>query len=188
MPYNRCIPKFTASGVSDRQVWNFTRNFFIPSYQIDSQGNYAPTGDPSDPCVITASGNYDLAFASDYLDWQTRAPNARFEKYLEWRQQYGTKAYANLPQHKRSEHVGHCWMPCPYSTDSSALRSELMWSKTNAPTLSGVDHGIYYMKTAAKGSVWGFECTYSGCPYFINTGGVLDGYGNVVSGTRYFYV
>lgn len=29
---------------------------------------------------------------------------------------------------------------------------------------------IYYMKTQNNGSVWGFECTFDGCPYYIATG------------------
>jgi hypothetical protein len=129
-----------------------------------------------------------------------------------WRQLYGTTATYNLPQHKKNQHIGHCWSPCPYSDESDSIRTEAMTgnyidpyyvtvyhlkkelgvsSKEDIPIedlrrvgtisgtiltttvsgASGVDHFDYdkgkyvYMTTANRGNKWGYECTFSGCPY-----------------------
>lgn len=91
----------------------------------------------------------------------------------EWEDIYGTTLSGNLPQHKKHHHVGHCWVPCPYSTQCGDLRREHL-------TVSGTqeDHTaggkIHYMATSCRGK-WGFECTFDGCPYYI------------ANGQRYFY-
>lgn len=86
-----------------------------------------------------------------------------------WEYMHGTDAYGNLPQYKKDQHVGHCYAPCPYSTQSPALRSFHMLGndfdlneRYNHTDANGI---IYYMETTSKGSKWGFECTFNGCPY-----------------------
>lgn len=120
----------------------------------------------------------DLA---DYSDWLSAWNNehgggivdtsAQFAKWLNWRFSIGTSALSNLPRRKRG-HVGISCAPCPYDTKADDVRSEIMLGSVP----SKVDHGVYYMKVSGRGSAWGFECTYSGCPYTL------------ANGSPYFYV
>lgn len=98
----------------------------------------------------------------------------------EWEYIHGTTIDGNLPQHKKHHHVGHCWCPCPYDTDArcSDLRKEHLLGPPPFPdTEAHVDANgkEYYMTTSSRGSAWGFECTFSGCPY------------NDAHGIEYFY-
>ena len=92
-----------------------------------------------------------------------------------WEALYGTEAFGNLPQYKVNGHVGHCYAPCPYSTQSTDLRTRHLLKLSDMDELPlkvghvGDDSKEYFMKTAFRGS-WGFECTYSGCPYLLSTG------------------
>jgi hypothetical protein len=95
---------------------------------------------------------------------------AQFSKWMQWRCTVGTPNYANLPERLR-EHVGISCVPCPYDDKSSDIRAEHMLGAV--PTQ--VDHDIYYMRVALRGTAWGFECTYDSCPYYI------------ANGRRYFY-
>lgn len=101
-----------------------------------------------------------------------------------WKYLYGTDAYGNLPQHKKDQHVGHCYAPCPYSTQSDTQRSFHMlgndFDLSTRYNHTGPDGTIYYMEVTSKGSKWGFECTFSGCPYLILP--------ENVEGKKYFYV
>jgi hypothetical protein len=96
----------------------------------------------------------------------------KFGKWLIWKCSYGTTEYGNLPTRKRN-HVGISAGPCPYDIliRSSEERS-LMW--TGLTSLVRADHTVdgkvHYMKVTSKGNLWGFECTYSGCPYQNVTG------------------
>jgi hypothetical protein len=89
----------------------------------------------------------------------------RFGKWMVWRCVNGTVNYGNLQSRKR-DHVGLSCALCPY--DSSANDIRVINMLGSIPTQ--VDHGMYYMKVTQRGSVWGFECTYSGCPYLIENG------------------
>lgn len=155
-----------------RRKWNYVKNLYQGSYAITVDGYIDDSRDISDPSYIADFDRYDAQFVEDYDNWVTTRSGIDFERWLEWRYRVGTTMYGNLPQWKKDQHEGHCWMPCPYSTDSSDTRSEIMLG--SVPTK--VDHGDHYMATASRGSVWGFECTYSGCPYLLT------------NGTRYFYV
>jgi len=94
---------------------------------------------------------------------------AGFGKWLIWKLSVGTAEYGNLPTHKVNNHSGISCIPCPYdeTSISSDFRSE-MWIGS-IPSVRTA-HGNYYMKVASRGSSWGFECTYSGCPYLIEHG------------------
>ena len=99
-----------------------------------------------------------------------------------WRDMYGTDSYGNLPEYKYLHHVGQCWMPCPYSTQSNATRTRVLLGLADVDPLptqndhTGSDNKIYYMKAWARGNRWGYECTFDGCPYFT------------ANSERYFYV
>jgi len=143
-------------------------------------------------CNTTYSGTAEDW--SDYQSWYATHPTysgITFDRWMKWRAVYGTTTYGNLPQHKKHQHVGYCWAPCPYSTQSSTARRENMTGNyldpycvqneetglctiTGTVTFSGTgeDHGIYYMKNKYRG----FECTFDGCPYYL------------YHGKRYFYV
>lgn len=99
----------------------------------------------------------------------------------EWEYIHGTTTDGNLPQHKKYHHVGHCWCPCPFDTTDrcSDLRTVILIgvSDPSEGRSAHVDANgkEYYMTTSSRGSVWGFECTFSGCPY------------EVVHNVEYFY-
>jgi len=106
-----------------------------------------------------------------------------------WERFYGTTAYGNLPQHKKHLHIGHKWARCPYDTECNDIRTEHMTGNFLDPhydpdtyysTITGtvpftsaqkIEHyddaeeKHVYMSTASRGTKWGFECTFSGCPY-----------------------
>lgn len=118
---------------------------------------------------------------SEYTNWVSENHVVPFDEWLLWRINVGTASYGNLPTDKKHDgKVGHCYAPCPYSTQSSELRTRHMLRLSpNDPLPLKVDHSsgdtTYYMKTASKGSKWGFECTYPACPH------------NIMSGQKYFY-
>lgn len=114
-----------------------------------------------------------------------------------WEELYGTDLEGNLPQHLKT-HIGNCWKPCPYSTQAVGDFSDPKWESYETlygsidiylyskamlgvdivPTL--VDHTlpngkVVYLKYAYRG-VWGFECTFPGCTFFVE------------NNRRYFYV
>lgn len=119
---------------------------------------------------------HDALYAEDLGDYITWADDtgrdsdpydpSLFQKFLNWKLSIGTTNYGNLPQRKR-EHTGISCIPCPYDTDSSAERSEYWLGE---PVGTQVDHGEHYMRVANRGRIWGFECTYSGCPYEVANG------------------
>lgn len=98
-----------------------------------------------------------------------------------WEFMYGTDAYGNLPQHLQHTHVGHCWMPCAYSTQADELRTRLLLDLSDVDPLptkvdhTGADGKVYYLKTKGKGPRWGYECVFDTCPYYLT------------NGERYFY-
>lgn len=99
-----------------------------------------------------------------------------------WEAMYGTDAYGNLPQHKVTEHEGHCWQPCPYSTDTTDERTRaLLRLAPTDPLPTKVDHvdangRVYNMATNSRGPRWGYECTFDNCPYYL------------ANGVRYFFI
>lgn len=122
-----------------------------------------------------------------------------------WRQIYGTENFGNLPENKKGYHVGHKYAPCPFSTQSSYLRTRIMLrdyvyeqsgdtidllamnndgsflipdSLLDATLISVLGYGrtdhtdvkVHYMRTGARGSKWGFECTFVNCSYRVAVG------------------
>jgi hypothetical protein len=153
------------TGWTDRQKWNYVKNLYQPNYAIDENGDESDFREVDDPARVNDFTTWDGQYTTDHDTWLTYYSNKPFEKWLQWQYERGTIAYGNLPQHKRNDHTGHCWMPCPYSTDSSADRSQAMWDVYGHPVLPQVDHGDAYMQTDSNGTVWGWRCTYSGCSY-----------------------
>jgi len=154
-------------GWSDRQKWNYVKNLYQPNYAIDVNGDEADSRAVDDEAKIADFVVWDGQYNEDHANWIMLYSNKPFEKWLQWQYEIGTTAYGNLPQHKRNDHSGHCWMPCPYSTDSTTERSETMWSSSGAPELTRNDHGNNYMQTDSNGTAWGWRCTYSGCSYEV---------------------
>lgn len=129
----------------------------------------------------TSSGTHTDQEIAEYDAWVDAIgpTNVTQLQWVAWKRLYGTTAYGNLPQHKKHHHVGYCWLPCPYSTQSSDLRT-LHLLGTSSPSEGrnshvGVDDKIYYMATEGGGARWGFECTFDGCPY------------ETAYGVKYFY-
>ena len=177
-------------GWTDRQKWNYVRSLYIPSYKISDTGErlecypweddamcYSRLSD--DPARIYDEAKYDQMYLTDHDAWVLHAQTKPFEKFLQWKYEYGTYHYGNLPQYKKNQHVGHKWAICPYSDQSSEGRTRLMLGLDELTALPQQnDHGIYYMKTTSNGKDWGFECTFVGCPYVS--------YYNI--GVKYFYI
>jgi hypothetical protein len=164
---------------TDRQKWNYVRNLYQPSYVVDSSYNYVDPRPASDPARIEDEAGYFLDFNEDLAVWQSLHYTKPFEKFLQWRNEIGTTAYGNLPQHKRQEHVGHCWAPCPYSTQSSDFRTRSLLGITISGSLpTKVNHvlsdGREVFLQNADGGV--FICPFDGCTHYIT------------NGTRYHYL
>jgi hypothetical protein len=113
---------------------------------------------------------------AEYDAWVLANKVVPFDKWLLWKRRVGTSNYGNLPEDKkRLDKVGHCYAPCPYSTQSTDLRTRhLLGLDDDATIPTKVTHEVggvtYYMRTANRGSKWGFECTHPGCPYYLLTG------------------
>ena len=93
-----------------------------------------------------------------------------------WKKLYGTEAFGNLPQYKVFDHVGKCYAPCAYDVSASDIRTRHLLNITTSGVLPlkvahiGNDNKYYYMKMVNMGGFWGWECTYSGCPFLLSTG------------------
>lgn len=186
------IGVYVLPGASDytlyRRKWNYVKNLYNAGYTIDSSGDptdtrdeYFTIGECSPDDTPNAAywldyNRYQAEFYSDLFNWtmyaQSRPTHAAiFERWLQWKNETGTvDIYGNLPQHKKNSHVGHCWMLCPYDSNTSIERTIALLGAT--PPEGRNDHGVYYMKTASRGSVWGFECTSPTCPYFTTYSGI----------------
>lgn len=107
--------------------------------------------------------------AKDFCDDDSLSKEEKWESIV------GTTFYGNLPEWKRDQHEGHCYAPCPYSTQSSDLRTRHMLDIALTDALPekvlhmDENDRAYYMKTSNAGG-WGYECTYSGCPYLLSEG------------------
>ena len=82
----------------------------------------------------------------------------------------------NFPEYKVFEHVGKCYAPCCYDIDASDIRTRHLLDIPVSGTLPirvshiGDDNKHYYMKMVNSGGMWGWECTYSGCPFLLSAG------------------
>lgn len=143
----------TTSGTNE-EMWLDIRNVLGPV--------------PSDYPNYTVLMNEDIA---EYNVWTATVSGVPFDKWLIWKLRVGTDRYGNLPANKTHDgKVGHCWNPCPYSTQSSDLKTRLkLGLGALDPLPVKVDHTIgdttYLMKTTARGARWGYECTFPGCTY-----------------------
>lgn len=152
----------TVSGTTNEEMW----------YEIaDVLG---PTLSNRDDRMVDDIAAYDA--------WVALNGSVPFDKWLIWKYRVGTDRYGNLPEDKKYDGKnGHCWNPCPYSTQCSDLKTRLMLGLDNTdPLPTKTDHTLgnttYYMRTSSRGPRWGFECTFSGCTHYI------------VEGQKYFYV
>lgn len=95
-----------------------------------------------------------------------------------WEYIYGTDRVGRIPEYKPTKFIGKSYAPCPYSTQSTDLRTKLMLNIEDDTMPDKTDHSVdgvvYYMRTYRKGR-WGFECTFDNCPYYLQ------------NGKRYFY-
>ena len=150
----RCKPDcVTIIAGTNREKWDYVRSFYFGG------------GDEDELAAL---------FVEEETSWLSRSPSIPFEKWLQWKYEYGTEAYGNLPEHKVSEHVGHCYAACPYSTEATDLRSEHMLGSVPTKVTHTVDGVTHYMEIVYQGK-WGFRCTYDDCPYYST------------NGVRYFY-
>ena len=147
-----CITKCTSfSRESIDTAWEDIRYHFGPRTEIGSD-----------------------TYVTDMLQWNVWAISKgvsldnvnKFGFWLIWKCSYGTTDYGNLPSQQR-DHVGLSAAPCPFDSSTDPIRVDIMLGYIPDVT---TDHGNYYMRVTSRGGVWGFECTYSGCPYLIEYG------------------
>jgi len=143
----------------------------IENAWLDIRGHFGPIVPIGSTIFNNDISEWNLWAASHGKDPVTDV--VIFGRWLIWKCSYGTTNYGNLPSRIR-DHEGISCIPCPYDTpplgySSSAWdnRSEL-WLGFVPSTM--VDHGEYYMKVTGRSSLWGFQCTFNGCPHFVNTG------------------
>lgn len=149
---NCCPPCVEEYAGTNREKWEYVASIYFPGVLQSSES------------VIAA------AFQEDWDAYQASGTDAIFEKWLQWKYEVGTDTYGNLPQHRKSEHVGHCFAPCPYSSDCDDVRTRHMLGLDDAdPLPTRVSHTsgnmTYYMQTANRGSKWGYECTFINCSF-----------------------
>lgn len=154
----------TVSGTTNEELWREVRS------QLGQ----------TDVTSIAAVGMMNNEIA-DYTTWTSANGIVPFEKWLIWLIKMGTVRYGNLPENKKGDHVGHSYAPCPYSTQSTSLRTRhLLKLADTDPLPIKVDHDIagtvYYLRTSRKSGRWGYECTCPNCTYFI------------LNGKNYFYI
>lgn len=169
----RCGPECVeiVSG-TNRDKWDYVRGLYFPRSETDPRI-------VSDPARITDEAVLTDLFQDEESEWTNRYASTAFEYWLQWKYEYGSEDYANLPRYKAIENVGSCSAPCPYSTQSVDQRSIDMLGAVPDGALTKVTHiagGITYYMRAAYSGQWGYECTYDGCPYYLINGG------------RYFYI
>jgi hypothetical protein len=157
---SRCIDYcITVSGTTLEEIWQ----------EVSIVTGPVPSG--AQDCIDLM--NTEIA---EYNVWTAENKLVPFDKWLIWKRRVGTKDYGNLPaDKKRLDKVGHIYAPCPYSTQSSDFKTTRLLGLTEGESLpTKVDHSVggvtYYMKTASRGSKWGYECTFPGCPHYILTG------------------
>jgi hypothetical protein len=165
---------------TNRQKWNYVRSLYQMSYTLASGTyDYYDSRDIDDPARIMDETAFDTMYQIDLDNWLAVHSTKPFELYLQWKFQHGTKYYGNLPQRENLYHVGHSWMPCPYSIECSDDRTRAMLGITVSGALPpktshvNIDSKKVYLKTADGGA---FVCSFDGCPYYI------------ANGTRYFYL
>lgn len=162
--FNKCP---TISGTTISGVWAELRNHYGPRAMSDSHEVALRAIDLSEFNV------WALEKGKDVNDC------ALFGRWFNWRCTVGTTDYGNLPSNKVNTHRGISCIPCPYDIKPSNqtiqswnIRTTLWLGEIPTTTVDHVDeYGQHnYLKVASRGNVWGFECTYSGCPYNINYG------------------
>lgn len=163
----RCKPDCvtTVTG-TNREKWDYVRSLYF--------GDYTEARAVDDEARIADEAALTALFGEDEASWLARAPSKPFERWMQWKYEYGTEAYANLPEYKTDDHIGRCYAACPYSTEATDLRSEHMLGSVPTKVTHTIDGVTYYMEIAYQGR-WGFRCTYDGCPYYLT------------NGIRYFY-
>lgn len=155
----------TVSGTTNQEMWREIRDVLGPT--------------PPTTSGIEVVMNSDIA---EYNTWVADYGSVPFDKWLIWKLRVGTDRYGNLPADKKQDgKVGHCWNSCPYSTQSSDLRTRIkLGLEDTDPLPTKTDHTIgdttYFMRTVARGARWGYECSCPSCAYFI------------LNGQKYFYV
>lgn len=153
----------------------------ISGVWTDFRYHYGPSPD-SMGTMVSGVIYRDIVYTedlSDYLVWASAHDVVNpfddykaFRKWFSWKLLLGNNSGGNLPSRVR-DHIGLSCAPCPYSTECSDIRSTNMVG--GVPEIQN-DHSIYYMRIEQRGSKWGFVCTYTGCPYVLETG------------NNYFYV
>lgn len=144
----------------------------ISGVWIDFRDHYGPRPGSMDEIYKNELYVEDLGYYSEWADDHgivdplNDSNYAVFRKWFSWKLMYGTNSGGNLPERLRT-HIGLSCAPCPYDTNCPDLRAGHMLG--SVPVVQ-TDHGNYYMKVEQRGASWGFRCTFSGCPYLLDTG------------------
>lgn len=160
---NNCID---GVGTTNEEVWKEVRNVLGP-VPVDG---YQPHRD----LMIN-----DIAEYTNYIT--SYGVGASFKQWLIWRLETGSLVYGSFPENKKHTHIGHCFSPCPYDSACDDVRTRLLLGLNDSdPLPAKVLHSSgtinYFMETCNRGSKWGYQCTFPGCPFFL------------AAGKQYFYI
>lgn len=155
---NYCV---NITGTSNEEVWAEIREVYGPKPVAGSAGTISLM-------------NADIAEYEQFLIDSGRSVS--FYKWLLWRLTTGTANYGNLSDNKKVKKVGHLYTLCPYDTQCDDLRAEHMLGGIPTQVTHEVSGVHYYMTNTARGNIWGYACTFPGCPF------------NITNGKPYFYV
>ena len=155
---------------SNEEVWKAVRTIYgpVPIYTL-----------PTD--IVPSYQLYADLMNSDIMEYNgwvaaTGHSSVSFKKWLIWYISHGTTNYNNLRTNKVSNKVGRIYAPCPYDTESSDQRCIDMLGEVPTKVVHEFNSIHYYMEANSRGSKWGWQCTFEGCPY------------NISNGKKYFYI
>jgi hypothetical protein len=157
------------TGTTNEEIWKEVRLAYGPVPIYASPTDTTPSYLPHEVLM-----NSDIAEYNNYIS--IYGASVSFDKWLIWFIETGSSVYGNLRENKKNDHVGHCYAPCPYDTESSDLRSTHMLGSVPSKVLHELGGVHYYLRTNARGNHWGYECTFPGCPFYV------------AHGEAYFYV
>lgn len=132
---------------------------------LDIRDHFGPRVTQSSSIYTTDMSEWAVWAAENGADPVTDV--VKFGNWLIWKCSFGTTNYGNLATRVR-DHVGITGVPCPYDSGNYDVTRSILWLGSVPATTN--DHGSNYMRVSQRGNAWGFECTYSGCPYQTSNG------------------
>lgn len=154
----RKVYDINTKGLSLEDTWLVIREAFGPIPRVGL-------------AIYTDLMNQEIAEYNNYVS--TQVNKVSFNKWLIWKLTTGSISYGNFTPDTKNDHVGHCFAPCPYDSNSTDLRTRLLLGLSESDLLPikilhEQNNTHYYMQTMNHGAVWGYQCSFPGCPYFTS--------------------